>query len=109
MTLLQKIDQIIALSQAKTVENMSLKAEIVDLKQQLADAIAAKAADNTAHQAEADEAAAKLDAELAAVESGATDAAVAKLDEAIASLTPVEIPVAIEVAEMAPVEELVAA
>jgi tRNA(Ile2) C34 agmatinyltransferase TiaS len=85
-TLYEKIDKLVLAFTAQKLELASYKAENVALKQQLADAVAAQAADNTAQQAEAEAAAAKLDAELAELETGEGAAAAEAVVSAIDSL-----------------------
>lgn len=85
-TLYEKIDNLVLAFKAQKLELASLKADNVNLKQQLADAVAAQAADNSVHQAEAEAAAAKLDAELADLEVGEGAAAAEAVVSAIDSL-----------------------
>lgn len=85
-TLYDKIDKLVLAFSAQKLELANLKSENVTLKQQLAVAVAAQAADNTAHQAEAEAAAAKLDAELADLETGEGAAAAEAVVSAIDTL-----------------------
>lgn len=89
----ENLDRLINAHRATKLELGIAKEEIVSLKQQLADAIAAQAADNTEHQKAAEEAAAKLEQELADLDTGEADAAATALAESVAELVPLDTPV----------------
>jgi tRNA(Ile2) C34 agmatinyltransferase TiaS len=111
-TLYEKIDKLVLAFSAQKLELANIKAENVALKQQLADAVAAQAADNSVHQAEAEAAAAKLDAELAELEVGegaaAAEAVVSAIDGLLEPVTAELLVTDPEDAIEAPTEELVA-
>lgn len=90
-TLYEKINKLLLAFSAQKLELANIKAENVALKQQLADAVAAQAADNSVHQAEAEAAAAQLDAELAGLETGegaaAAEAVVSAIDGLLEPVT----------------------
>jgi hypothetical protein len=107
-TLYEKIDKLVLAFGAQKLELANCKAENAALKQQIADAVAAEAADNTAEQAAAEAAAAKLDAELAELETGEGAAAAEAVVSAIDVLLEPEIlTVEPEDAEIFPPEELI--